>query len=117
MKILDLVLKEKWFDMIAGGEKTEEYRMIKPYWCHRLSICEMNLCWIRAEGGSCRYANILQVMNPQKYTHVRFRNGYTKRSMLFELKEITIGTGNPDWGAPPYEVFIIKLGKLLEDEQ
>ena len=31
--------------------------------------------------------------------------------MLFELKEITIGTGNPDWGAPPYEVFIIKLGK------
>lgn len=94
--------------MIASGEKTEEYRMIKPYWCHRLSICEMNLCWIRAEGGSCQYANILQAMNPQKYTHVRFRNGYTmgigRTAMQF------IGSGADTGGhftttnlPPPYE--------------
>ena len=36
MKTLDLVLKKKWFDMIASGEKTEEYREIKPYWESRL---------------------------------------------------------------------------------
>lgn len=36
MKILDLVLKGKWYDMIASGEKKEEYREIKPYWEKRL---------------------------------------------------------------------------------
>lgn len=36
MKTLDLVLKGKWYDMIASGEKTEEYREIKPYWEKRL---------------------------------------------------------------------------------
>lgn len=36
MKTLTLSLKKKWFDMIASGEKTEEYREIKPYWEKRL---------------------------------------------------------------------------------
>ena len=36
MKTLTLFLKKKWFDMIASGEKTEEYREIKPYWEKRL---------------------------------------------------------------------------------
>lgn len=35
-KTLTLSLKKKWFDMIASGEKTEEYREIKPYWEKRL---------------------------------------------------------------------------------
>ena len=34
--VLDLVLKKKWYDMIESGEKTEEYREIKPYWEKRL---------------------------------------------------------------------------------
>lgn len=29
--IVPLTLKKKWFDMIASGEKLEEYREIKPY--------------------------------------------------------------------------------------
>lgn len=36
MKTLNLVLTGKWYDMIASGEKTEEYREIKPYWEKRL---------------------------------------------------------------------------------
>lgn len=28
---LTLHLKKKWYDMIASGIKTEEYRLIKPY--------------------------------------------------------------------------------------
>ncbi len=34
--ILPLVLKKKWFDMIASGEKREEYREVKPYWTKRI---------------------------------------------------------------------------------
>ena len=36
MRILHLTLKKKWFDMIASGEKREEYRELKPYWHKRL---------------------------------------------------------------------------------
>ena len=37
MKTLYLVLKSKWYDMIASGEKREEYREVKPYWKKRLT--------------------------------------------------------------------------------
>lgn len=84
MKILDLPLKAKWYKMIESGIKPEEYREIKPYWEKRL-------------------------IN-RGYTHVRFRFGYTEITMLREIESITIGYGNPDWGAPKDEqVFIIKL--------
>lgn len=36
MRLLRLTLKKKWFYMIVSGEKTEEYREIKPYWTNRL---------------------------------------------------------------------------------
>lgn len=86
-KILYLPLKKEWYEMIERGEKTEEYREIKPYWNKRL-------------------------IN-RKYTHVKFSYGYTKRTMTFEIERITIGAGNPKWGAPFEFVFIIKLGKRV----
>ena len=36
--VLKLVVKKKWFDMIVSGEKTEEYREIKPYWIDSITI-------------------------------------------------------------------------------
>jgi len=36
MKILNLTLYRKWFDEIASGKKTEEYRSMIPYWTTRL---------------------------------------------------------------------------------
>lgn len=35
-KILCLAVSKKWFDLIASGEKREEYREIKPYWLKAL---------------------------------------------------------------------------------
>ena len=34
--MLVLPIKRKWFEMIASGEKKEEYREIKPYYDKRL---------------------------------------------------------------------------------
>jgi len=34
--ILHLTLLKKWFDLIASGDKTKEFRDIKPYWTKRL---------------------------------------------------------------------------------
>jgi len=89
MKTLDLPLKKKWYEMIESGEKREEYRECKDYWRKRLID--------------------LYTLRPKPYTHVRFRYGFTKRTMLFKIDSITINVGNPDWGAPFYPVFIIKF--------
>lgn len=32
MKTIHLILRYRWFDMIASGEKIEDYREIKPYY-------------------------------------------------------------------------------------
>lgn len=102
MKILELPLKKEWYNMIESGDKREEYRVIKPYWSKRLVGVDKPLF-------SYRYG--YQHANVKGYTHVRFRYGYTKRTMLFEIDSITVDVGNPDWGAPSYPVFIIKFHK------
>ena len=87
---LHLTLKKKWFDMIASGEKKEEYREMKLYWTSRLT-------------GS--------------FSTVTFRNGYRKDSPTMEVEIIMIwvGRGNPDWGAPvDQDVYIIRLGDILK---
>lgn len=108
MKILDLPLKKEWYEMIESGTKDEEYREIKSYWCKRLIGCPICVChWGES---SCLFPN--DVHNKKGYTHVRFRYGYTKRTMLREIESITIGYGKPEWGAPTDKhVFIIKFKK------
>ena len=90
--------------MIESGVKTEEYREIKPYWSKRLTGVEHP-----------RFSVLYgyRSANQKGYTHTKFSYGYTKRTMTFEIKEISIGKGNPEWGAPKEDVFIIKFGKRL----
>lgn len=125
-KILFLPLKKKWYDMIESGIKTEEYREIKPYWEKRLVDYQgLKEHYLKNKG----YFAIKRVLFPnlplipgdimkiwsRGYTHVRFSYGYTKRTMMFEVSEITRGEGNPEWGAEPGQYyFIIKLGKRVE---
>ena len=90
MKILNMTLKKKWFDMILSGEKTEEYREMKPYWHTRL-------------------------LN-KEYDYIRFKNGYAKDAPEFtiEFKTLCSGLGITEWGAPEnQEVYIIALGKII----
>ena len=104
-KTLYLPLKKEWYEMIESGVKTEEYREIKPYWSKRLTGVEHPLF-------SVRYG--YRSANQNGYTHIKFSYGYTKRTMTFELKGITIGKGKKEWGASDEDVFIIKLGKRTE---
>lgn len=104
MNILDLPLKGIWYDMIESGNKKEEYREIKPYWSKRICGCVFttkSMC----EKDKCTYC--------KKITHIRFRYGYTKRTMLFKLNNVDIGKGRSEWGAPSSEVFILKLGERI----
>lgn len=112
--VLDLPLKKEWYEMIESDIKKEEYRIDKPYWRKRLLRCYKSIDWCD-DSVSCSNCSVFCMEPFRNYTHVRFRYGYTKRTMLFELKEITIGYGNPEWGAPEdKEVFILKLGNRVE---
>lgn len=107
MKVLHLTLKAKWYDMIASGEKPEEYRDIKTFWAKRL----MN---------GFPEINGIDKLNPdfKDYSHIRFaRGGHfhpTLPQMTIENRGIKIGTGKPQWGAEPgKEYFVIKLGEII----
>lgn len=112
-KTLHLVLKRKWWDMIASGVKTEEYREIKHHWIKLL--CYQNKqegCKHSASCEACLYCALESgeyMCYP--YDYVCFHLGYTKTTMTFEVKDIFFGKGKPEWGAPSEDVFIIKLGK------
>jgi hypothetical protein len=103
MKILHLTLKKKWFDMIASGEKKEEYREVKEYWVRRLISNHFQ----------CAYAKI-PTNYATDYNVVLFRNGHNSNSptVKVELLGISIGDGKPEWGGGKKH-FILKLGKIL----
>lgn len=98
MKTLHLTLKKKWFDIIASGEKTEEYREDKEYWHRRLQ----------------RNSSIGFIT--KKFDVVVFKNGYSKNAptISFKCLEIKCGTGRQEWGAESgKKYFVIKLGEKV----
>ncbi|HBN26819.1 MAG TPA: hypothetical protein DD405_05060 [Desulfobacteraceae bacterium] len=96
MKILHLTIKKKWFDLIASGKKTMEYRENKPYWQKRL----------------------LNGETPKVFNFVRFKNGYGNVPVMdVEFKGITFT--NPTWCIPANgeiitgSTIVVKLGMVL----
>lgn len=123
MKILHLVLMGKWYDLIASGEKTEEYRALTPYWCNRLiqrygidywkGIFEHNSIDKLVDKHNSGIPAIYGFNGVRSYDTVCFHCGYTNTTMSFEYETLDVGKGKQEWGAPEEPVFIIKLGKRL----
>lgn len=93
LRVLRLTLKKKWFDMIAGGQKKEEYR--KPG------------RWIEARVNSRR-----------QYDVVEFRNGYGPDApkVFAEYKGFRYGAGSQSLGAEPgVHYLVILLGEIIPD--
>jgi hypothetical protein len=103
--ILRMTLKKKWFDMIASGEKKEEYRDIKDHWTSRL-------LHFKFDGTPYVYPHMIKW-----YDEIEFINGYRQDSprIRVEFKGLEIGEGKPEWGGEKgKKVFIIKLGELIK---
>lgn len=103
MKTLHLTLTRKWFDMIASGEKKEEYREIKEYWVKRLSD------YLVYDGDWFH-------MEDKPFKEVIAKNGYAKDAptIRWQHKGIRIGEGKPEWGAEPgKKYFILEIGEIL----
>lgn len=89
-RVLRLTLKKQWFDMIASGEKKEEYRTLSKWIFSRL------------EG--------------KQYDLVEFSNGYgaTVPKVTVEFAGWYFGVGLSKWGAVPNQRYaIIVLGRVL----
>ena len=107
MKALKLVLKKKWYDMIASGEKKEEYRDITAYWIARMA---------NASKDTHSVDNLGREYTDREYSNVTFYLGYAKDrpSMTFKIKEIVLSEGKPEWGAEQGVVYyVIKLGERI----
>ena len=104
--------------MIESGVKTEEYREIKEYWVKRLASCykwcSLNVTTHLERCKKCSNNDDFNLIRTNGFSKVKFSYGYTNRTMTFELEKITIGKGYKEWGAPDEDVFIIKLGKRIE---
>lgn len=125
-KMLHLTLKKKWFDMIASGEKKEEYRESKPYWVNRFI---KPTCTISHEDyypneminevikfgdfrGNVKYfGGVIQ-----DFKTIKFTNGYGKNkpSIIVECNGIDFGFTKSEWSDNfKGQVFIIKLGSII----
>lgn len=105
MNILHLTIKKKWFDLIAAGEKKQEYREIKRYWIQRLC-------------NEIEYENNQQWdAVVKKFDVIEFKNGYSKKSPILTVEWLgmDIGTAKPEWSDNwQGDVFVIKLGEIIE---
>ncbi len=93
-RVLRLTLKRKWFDMIASGEKKEEYRDPGQ--------------WIKS-----------RVNDLKEYDAVEFRNGYQPNAptVLVEYLGFRFGAGKIGWGADPRKNYlVILLGRIISSQ-
>ena len=120
-KVLTLNVSKQWFDMIVAGEKTEEYREIKPYWVGRLfqnnsnivSVLHLAFALVGRTDLLKKYIDAQRIIL-KPYTHVLFINGYRKDVPRIEKEIENITIGKPKKGMCPdewldTEFFIIKF--------
>ena len=103
--MLTFPLKKEWFDKIKSGEKTIEYREVKPYWANRFAKeFEFN------QYSFCHIGDKLEMLT---YFHpVKLRLGYTKKCMsaLVHKIEIVDGKGTDlRIDAPVYAIHLFKV--------
>lgn len=122
------ILIKKWFDMVASGDKREEYRALTPFWARRLCKAEEmeRFCSEMEYFNKVKHGmtpnTMLQLVHRlvqtykvdfRGFTDAVFVNGYGKKrpAVSRKITGISIGLGTPQWGAPSEPVFIIKISK------
>lgn len=94
--MLTLIVKKKWFNMILSGEKTEEYREIKPYYTTRFLHAGLLKNWAEPPN------------TPQKRIVPYYRTWSLFVWVFYEVPTIealceiqNTHKGRPEWGAEP----------------
>lgn len=95
MSVLILPIKGKWFRMILGKEKLDEYREIKPYWTERI------IRWLGyTRKDTEAVVELLRMKETGIARKVILQNGYGRNVPRAEIMcTLSIGTGRKEWGA------------------
>ena len=80
-------LKKEWYEKIKSGEKTIEYREVKPYWTERL-----NSCFI-IPAASLLLEGIRKELTFNYVFSCKLRLGYTKEYLSARIIKIEIVDG------------------------
>ena len=86
--MLIFTLKKQWFEKIKSGEKTVEYREVKPYWIKRI---EKEINWnitVISKIGQGHDFNGNYINHPCK-----LRLGYTSKYMTAYITKIEVVDG------------------------
>lgn len=117
--------------MILSGEKTEEYRDIKPYWIRRLVNIDSPEEYkgenklaadnIHYDAQNYQWDEVLKAYyaSYKEFDIIRFTNGYAKGVPTFDIesKGTEYGEGFVKWGANgTSNYFVLKLGKILSTD-
>lgn len=98
---LHLVLKSEWYDMIACGKKTTEYRdMTMQYSVKLKNFLQKNeVQHLVTEDGT--FIGTTDSPIKEHPVFVCFHRGYTQKTISRRIIRIDFGTGVQEWGAEP----------------
>lgn len=104
-------LKKEWYEKIKSGEKTIEYREVKPYWTRRLQKAEFR-------GGGGHWDKNKQLWIFDNFSAPCFlRLGYTKKRLEAWIKKIEIVDGKYTDLHIDKPVYAIHLVNVKEGEE
>ena len=102
-RILHLPMKKKWFDMVASGEKKEEYRLASDHWLERIN------------------APLIYDILVGNTVVVCFRNGYSKNAPTQYRRLLRVSRRDEsihsEWGEDGYkgvDHFVLLIGEECE---
>ena len=112
--------------------KTEDYREISEYWCHRLfnvmgsKLTIEQACRFIKNHQYYGFSNINDLLTHYNLQPIFFnynvmtlgypKKGDSERIIKYEHKGVEIGYGKTEWGAEEGKLyFIIKHGKKIQD--
>ena len=102
-------LKKEWYEKIRSGEKTVEYREVKPYWTKL--IANLTGDKVVKYDGRGRTAQIL----PDNPFSCILRLGYTKQQMTADITTIEVVDGKDTDLRVDKPVYAIHLANVKEE--
>lgn len=113
-------LKKEWYEKIKSGEKTIEYREVKPYWSKRI-YSELSKAFERRFGRKfCSYADFaFPVVKCEEDAKLKckLRLGYTNKYMTANIVKIEIVDGNNTDLHIDKPVYAIHLADVREERK
>ena len=106
--MLTFTLKKELYEKIRSGEKTIEYREVKPYWTKRIKNgTRDNFYKIRQIGDSYKFGESI-------LPKCVLRLGYTKRQMTADIIKIEVVDGKDTDLRVDKPVYAIHLANVRE---